>query len=175
MAGIQAKQLDPSVPLGPWSWAGGQDGPLDISGAYSQTGDVYASTLRLRAGALWSANNFRIFCLTPVEIDAGAILACDGVNGSASSVGGAAGIAVVFGTLGQGFNGGAGGLTSQPGSPGGARRGWPLQLHHDQRRRWRQLWRRRHRRRRRRARASAGARTVPLGRDPVHDRRADLR
>ena len=159
MAGIQAKQLDPSVPLGPWSWAGGQDGPLDISGAYSQTGDVYASTLRLRAGALWSANNFRIFCLTPVEIDAGAILACDGVDGSASSVGGAAGIAVVFGTVGQGFNGGAGGLTSRrrlawrwP------RRGWPLQLHRDQRRRWRQLWRRRRRRRRRRARASAGAR-----------------
>jgi len=119
MAGIQAKQLDPSVPLGPWSWAGGQDGPLDISGAYSQTGDVYASTLRLRAGAVWTSNNWRIFCLTPPQIDAGAILACDGVDGGASSVGGAAGIAVVFGTLGQGFDGGAGGTSSHDGAPGG--------------------------------------------------------
>lgn len=124
MAGVQAKQLDPSVPLGPWAWAGGQDGAFDISGPFEQTGDVYASTFRLRAGALWTSNNWRIFCLTPVQIDAGAILACDGIDGRNGSDGGDAGVATDSGTVTGGFNGGNGGMCPRCGDPGGGPSTW---------------------------------------------------
>lgn len=101
-------------------WGDGSDGDHTVTGTESLTRDMYYDTLTVPAGTELKTDNFRIFCKTLCDVQAGGKISNNGV----SATGAAAATNAAAGTLARGATGG--GSTTTTGNNSGSAAGASL-------------------------------------------------
>lgn len=88
-------------------WGDGSDGTVTISGTVTLARDMFYDTLIVPTGIVLFLNNFRLFCRTLCQVNAGGIIHNDGASATSSTGG-----LITANTLGAASSGGAGGTTA---------------------------------------------------------------